>query len=90
MGNTPEQSNLSAMRQAQYGESWVWLGMVIQILKPFLTLLINSGFFHPWYQIMTKLIRLLVSPNHLDSWRDIIGYAELVVTEMEAELNDAG
>ena len=29
--------------------------------------------------IVNKLSRLAVSPNHLDSWRDIAGYAELSI-----------
>jgi len=30
-----------------------------------------------WDQV-NKLIRLAVSPNHIDSWHDIQGYAQLV------------
>lgn len=34
-------------------------------------------------KIITKLVRLSVSPNHLDSWIDISGYATLVANTLE-------
>lgn len=34
-------------------------------------------------QICTKLGRLIMNPWHKDSWKDIIGYATLVLEELE-------
>jgi hypothetical protein len=34
-------------------------------------------------KIVTKLVRLSVSPEHLDSWEDIIGYATLIIKTIE-------
>ena len=36
-----------------------------------------------WTMIINKAIRLLASPRHLDSWKDIAGYAQLVVNDLE-------
>lgn len=33
--------------------------------------------------ICSKLARISYCPNHIDSWRDITGYATLVVKELE-------
>jgi hypothetical protein len=35
-----------------------------------------NDFIHIWYQVM-KLVRLAATPNHIDSWVDIQGYAKL-------------
>lgn len=39
----------------------------------------------PWWTIFCKLIRVLGDPKHLDSWRDMAGYATLVVDYLEKE-----
>jgi hypothetical protein len=38
-------------------------------------------------KIVMKLSRLAVSPNHLDSWTDIAGYARLVEIQLTKEQN---
>jgi len=43
----------------------------------------HLGFGYNWIQMLGKLCRILFSPNKIDHWRDIAGYAELVVREME-------
>ena len=45
-----------------------------------------------WYataisKIVMKLSRLAVSPNHIDSWHDIAGYATLVETHLKENTN---
>ena len=36
-------------------------------------------------QICTKLARISHTPKHVDSWRDIAGYATLIVNILEKE-----
>jgi hypothetical protein len=38
-------------------------------------------------KIAMKLSRLSVSPNHIDSWTDIAGYARLVELQLKKEEN---
>lgn len=38
---------------------------------------------YPWVQILCKLVRALETPEKLDHWNDIIGYATLVKDELE-------
>lgn len=38
-------------------------------------------------KIVMKLSRLAVTPNHLDSWTDIAGYARLVEIQLTKEQN---
>lgn len=38
-------------------------------------------------KIVMKLSRLAVSPNHIDSWHDIAGYAVLVETHLKENTN---
>lgn len=38
-------------------------------------------------KIVMKLSRLAVSPNHIDSWHDIAGYAVLVETHLKENIN---
>ena len=39
--------------------------------------------------IVNKLSRLAVSPTHVDSWRDIAGYASLIADTLEREEQNA-
>lgn len=37
-------------------------------------------------QIMLKVARIMCGdPNHIDHWRDVIGYSRLVICELEKE-----
>lgn len=38
-------------------------------------------------KIVMKLSRLAVSPNHIDSWHDIAGYAVLIETHLKENTN---
>ena len=38
-----------------------------------------------FWDIIAKLARLAVTPTHVDSWKDIIGYSTLVLTHLEKE-----
>ena len=37
------------------------------------------------WDIVMKLSRLAVTPNHLDTWRDVVGYSSLVVAHLEKD-----
>jgi hypothetical protein len=61
-----------------YGEAWLLTGEVVRYLgHDRLLKLVNSGHLYNWVTILCKLVRLLHSPNHLDSWEDVAGYARL-------------
>lgn len=91
MGNRKEQGNVPTLdvervREVLYGDAWKVQGILISFLQlDHLNAIVTAGYYHPWYMILTKLIRLLYSPRNLDSWKDIIGYANLVVKELEAK-----
>lgn len=76
---------LLADRRREYGEAWLLTGEVVDYLQKNAdhTRLFASGFYYAWITILCKLIRVIRTPNHLDSWRDIIGYATLVVNHIE-------
>ena len=40
------------------------------------------------YDIINKLSRLTTTPNHIDTWHDIVGYAKLVEEVHTKEFND--
>lgn len=71
-------------REEEYGPAWKTTGEIIQVIGlEWMSRLDNSGFFFPWVMILNKLVRALASPNKLDHWVDIIGYATLVKRELE-------
>lgn len=41
------------------------------------------------YDIVNKLSRLATTPDHIDTWHDIAGYATLVETALTAAANEA-
>jgi len=43
--------------------------------------LLNTPYFYNWTIVFNKMFRLLHNPNHVDSWLDIAGYAQLVVDD---------
>jgi len=70
-----------AERAQTYGETWKVTGEALKFIGPHMDRLFDSGMAYPWLMVFAKLMRLLASPNHLDSWRDIVGYATLVVKD---------
>lgn len=77
-------------RQEGYGEAWQLVG---ESLHPalarglyVLTQDLPEAFF-PWVMILAKLIRALKSPANADHWKDIAGYATLVVKYLEEREN---
>jgi hypothetical protein len=74
-------------RAAVYGGSWKLVGRICLTLQDELDnlLMVFPEGWLPWIEILHKLFRILGSPRHLDSWRDIVGYATLVADHIEKE-----
>lgn len=74
-------------RDTQYAEAWRKTGLMARGVGMELAgLLLNfpEGWYN-WIIILNKLLRILGDPKHIDSWRDIAGYATLVVDYLEKE-----
>lgn len=74
-------------RNAQYAEAWRKTGVLAQSVSEELSWLLKvfpEGYFN-WVTILNKLLRILGDAKHIDSWRDIAGYATLVVDYLEKE-----
>jgi hypothetical protein len=74
-------------RGEKYGDSWLTpslaLEAIIQGDPQRLMPLIKSGHFANWFIILGKLCRAMNSPELLDHWVDIAGYAELSVKALK-------
>jgi hypothetical protein len=72
-----------------YANAWSITGKVMAPLFPSLSALGRTfpEAWYPWIMILNKLIRILGTPKHLDSWRDIVGYAQLVVDHLTKKEN---
>lgn len=71
-------------RGAAYGDAWWLTGFVVAELQTHTKPIMLSCYMLNWITILCKLMRLLKTPNHLDSWVDIAGYAQLVVTHLSS------
>lgn len=72
-------------RNQVYGSSWLISGSVLKLLHDngFTSIIMSSEYSHNWLLILSKLIRLLKTPNHYDTWLDIAGYATLVCEHLK-------
>lgn len=77
--------NLLKERNTQYADAWRKTGLLMRVVEKELNcLLVNfPELYYNWVIILNKLLRILGDPSHLDSWRDIAGYATLIVTYLE-------
>ena len=80
-------------RDKLYGDAWALSGQFIALAvnwrgpadrTPF-EVLSRSGYVYNWIQMLGKICRALFSPEHIDNWKDIEGYAALIVRDMEGE-----
>jgi len=96
VGNSQELSDGSkiiAERGRDYGGAWVLTGQVLALIQArvgqpqfdmnFIEMYANL--FHPWYMILNKLMRIVWSPDKLDNWIDIAGYAQLVIDYLKGD-----
>lgn len=84
--NTSEQ--LLKDRDAKYGQAWYKAGLVLNYMQHVLGLadaILGNPFSHNWIQILGKLMRSLATPRDPEHWRDIAGYAQLVVDHLADE-----
>lgn len=74
-------------RGKSYGDAWWLAGMVTGVLfnhnVRIFDRLIASFFLHNWVLILSKMMRILVTPYEAEHWKDIEGYARLVRDKIE-------
>ena len=77
--------NFVKARNTQYQDAWSKTGLMAKpVVQELMCLLLEfPEAWYPWVIILNKLARILGDPKHLDSWRDIAGYATLVVNYLE-------
>jgi hypothetical protein len=82
--------DLLEVREKDYGDSWKLTGRIIALMIPYRDQFITypdnhpesfGKYWHPVLMIVVKLCRALVSPQNLDHWKDIQGYAQLVIDD---------
>ena len=68
-------------RNAQYKDAWRKTGFIAQPVSGEIDKLLveNPDLWYNWIIILNKLVRILGDPSSIDSWKDIAGYAQLVV-----------
>jgi len=72
-------------RNSDYGDAWKTHGLVAQLLLPQLAAFLQKwpAYYFSWTMILNKLIRALTTPENVDHWRDIQGYAQLILNDLE-------
>mgnify|MGYP000954753686 CR=1 FL=1 len=83
-------SDLLERRNKTYGEAWKLTGRMVKPVVGYLPPLIVNvpSMFIPWVMILNKLARILTTPRRVDHWRDIAGYATLVVESLTKTKSD--
>lgn len=71
-------------RDEEYGQAWKRHGQIMQHMSYELHEFLSKHpvVYFPWMMIFNKLLRILASPSKPDHWRDIQGYAQLVLNEL--------
>ena len=82
MGNEQSIRDLIKNRDTKYGRSWYVTGLILKLLNT--DNIIQHGLFFAWVMILNKSIRALTTPDNPDHWRDIAGYAMLILDQLEA------
>ena len=75
-------------RGEDYGRAWYLESLVFNLLTDYHTNerelnMYYSDYQGPWRAIIAKMLRLAESPEHVDTWRDIEGYARLARRHIE-------
>jgi hypothetical protein len=86
-----ESNNITTLlnaRKNEYGQAWLDSGRVIGLLSEDFVAFVEAQpyYVHNWVLILSKLIRILHSPNNPDHWRDIAGYATLVLNHITEDV----
>ncbi len=77
-------------QRANYGVAWKITGMIIASIRDFYDQFLYA---HPewgfaWLMCLNKLVRMLFDPDNKDHLVDIIGYATLMLEDMNSERTD--
>jgi ABC-type phosphate/phosphonate transport system permease subunit len=91
--DSPKGKNVEQLlkeRKDEYGNTWLIAGKVVHFITAFVSLdkIVASGYIHNWVLILSKLIRALFTPDHIDHWQDMAGYATLVAEDLKTTNND--
>jgi len=74
-------------RRAKYGDSWLTPAQALEAILHGdymqLAKLIQTGHFANWFMILGKLCRAVHSPDEIDHWVDIAGYAKISIEHIE-------
>jgi hypothetical protein len=72
-------------RNEPYADAWAKTGKVLAFVAEDVgrLLVFRSQMFYPFVAIVCKLMRVLGSPDNPDHWKDIMGYAQLVLGDIE-------
>lgn len=81
---------LLADRGNEYGEAWYLTARILMWFRSrgHMRMMDTSPLQFAWVIILCKLIRLLRTPDHADSWNDIAGYATLASNRLAARSSD--
>ena len=84
---TPTTSELLLVRGSEYGLAWKATGDVLgdMVLNGLMSELAETSYTFNWVMIHNKLVRALQTPRDRDHWADIIGYAQLVLEDIDSE-----
>jgi hypothetical protein len=78
--------NLLNERRQEYGQAWYVAGSIMRTFNEVIftsNLFNHTSYGHNWVLILSKLCRALSSPNNTDHWRDIIGYCQLILDDID-------
>lgn len=77
---------LLKQRGGEYGTAWSDTNAMIRALGSTAVLdrLVDHDAIYAWISILNKLNRALYSPQNPDHWRDIIGYATLMLNHLQS------
>jgi hypothetical protein len=83
-----EQESVREERSGRYGNLWRITADIVQVARfnyPHAALW-NSYYLAMWFKILGKVVRLIREPERKEHWIDIVGYAQLVVDDLEETL----
>jgi len=92
MGNGEKLSDVQTLlkdRGDRYGDSDILTGILLNETFSFMVIgmppLTRMVVFYHWMQILSKLCRLVWSPNDMDTWQDIAGYTQLALNHLKEQ-----
>lgn len=80
-------------RDKEYGSAWITSSRALDSIPSDLWFRFQVScmeLLYSWIIIHNKLFRILASPRNIDHWKDIAGYAQLVVDYLEEEDSRCG